>query len=263
MIRDVALRGKSFRVSEGDQAFLHRLSRAAIAFGATFSNDRFWSRYAQGRWESHTFRLFDRFLDSRHSYVDIGAWIGPTVLYAAQLAAHTYAIEPDPTAFSILKSNVRLNPLLAEKISLFNGALHPTSGTVELGACSSFGDSMSSVHFAGSSPTVTVDALSLEDLVDRYGISDCSLIKMDIEGGETGLLPSMKTFLKSQKPALMVSLHPFWFPDFTLDCEAILDTLSVYAHLYDKKGSEVTAQGLRKRLRSRLGLDLVATDPSL
>lgn len=259
MIRNIYLRGREFRVSEGDQAFFHRLFKASIAFGSTLFNARFWHRYANGKWESHTFDIFDRFLDDQHSYIDIGAWIGPTVLYASQLAAHTYAIEPDPTAFSILKSNIDLNPQLKGKISLFRGALYSESGNIELGAYSSFGDSMASVHFPRSSQAITVEALSLKDFMEKFSVSNCSFIKMDIEGGETVLLPSIKEFLKSQKPTLLVSLHPRWFPDFAKDSEAILDTLFVYTHIYDNKGNEMTPQSIRRRLHRRLVQDIVAT----
>ncbi|PEC43110.1 hypothetical protein CON11_19670 [Priestia megaterium] len=38
-----------------------------------------WNEMHQNNWEEETFEIFDRFLNNEHSYIDIGAWIGPTV----------------------------------------------------------------------------------------------------------------------------------------------------------------------------------------
>src|SRR5580692_4173846 len=70
----------------------------------------FWDEVSSGTWESSTFAIFDRFLDRQHSYIDIGAWIGPTVLYGCQLAKTAYALEPDPLAYVELAQNIAVNP---------------------------------------------------------------------------------------------------------------------------------------------------------
>jgi hypothetical protein len=74
----------------------------------------FWEKlYAN--WEESTFTIFDRFLNTNSSYLDVGAWIGPTILYGAQKAEHVYAIEPDPVAYQELTRNLQLNPSLTSK----------------------------------------------------------------------------------------------------------------------------------------------------
>lgn len=54
-------------------------------------------------WEITTFEVFDKYLDKDKYYIDIGAWIGPTVLYAAQKTKRVIAFEPDNIAFNALK----------------------------------------------------------------------------------------------------------------------------------------------------------------
>ena len=49
------------------------------------------------------------------TYVDIGAWIGPTVLYGGQIAARCITAEPDPTAREALEANLDLNSSVAAK----------------------------------------------------------------------------------------------------------------------------------------------------
>ena len=83
----IRLRNKQFQVSAG-------------------RNTAFWQEVASGAWESDTFAIFDRFLDQQHSYIDIGTWIGPTLLYGCQLARRTYGLEPDPIAFAELEANL-------------------------------------------------------------------------------------------------------------------------------------------------------------
>ena len=81
------------------------------------NNASFWASMQVGVWEPETFKIFDIFLDKNHSYVDLGAWIGPTVLYGCQNAKFCYAIEPDPVALKQLKNNEDLNPNLISRIS--------------------------------------------------------------------------------------------------------------------------------------------------
>jgi hypothetical protein len=88
-----------------------------------------WQKY----WERNTHRIFDKFLDPRYSYIDIGAFIGATVLYGAHIAKKVYAIEPDPVAIKELEKNILLNPRLKEKIELHKKCINVCSGPVKFG----------------------------------------------------------------------------------------------------------------------------------
>lgn len=90
-----------------------------------------WLDYKKGNYEPKTFKIFDKFLDEDHSYIDIGAYIGPTVLYACQLAKHCFAIEPDPIACKELKNNIALNAHLKSKITVSELAISNRSGTTK------------------------------------------------------------------------------------------------------------------------------------
>ena len=111
----------------------------------------FWKHVQNGKWEPETFTVLNKYLNRKHSYIDIGAWIGPTVLYGCQLAKHCYAFEPDPVAFQELRSNVRLNKALIPRITLCNLALSNSSRRIRLyqgtlpGHNSEWGNSMSSL----------------------------------------------------------------------------------------------------------------------
>jgi FkbM family methyltransferase len=262
MRKEIRKRGIAFTVNASEPSLPLRFWQALQAFGTTFANFSFWDRVARGSYEPWLFEILDRFLDPEHSCLDIGAWIGPFSLYACQRARRCYAVEPDPVAFAALESNVALNPLLASRITLHRGAIWSESGGIPFGSSSTFGDSMSSGHFTKSFLTIQVPSLTIEDFLSTYGITDLGFIKMDIEAGETVVLPAMKEFLSTAKTPMLVSLHPLWFPDLQADTRRILDALSCYRHLYSRAGRLLEPGWIERRLRSRLIMDILATDRS-
>lgn len=214
-------------------------------------------------WEQDTYRILEKYLDAEHSYIDIGAWIGPTVLYAAHIAKKTYAIEPDPLAFKELEKNVSLNPELKQKISLHEKCINVSSGKVRFGSPSMGGDTISSLRFGNSENAWVVDGITFDDFLKENIITDCNFIKMDIEGGEAIVLPTMRHHLEKHKPTLHLSMHPQFFDDPMNDTASITDVLKIYKNLYveGKKKIDVSELLSKKRLKSRY--TIVATDKEM
>lgn len=167
-----------------------------------------WSQILANAWEEETFRVFDHFLKPDSAYLDIGAWIGPTALYGACKSKHVYAVEPDDTAFQEFIQNLELNPSLKTKVTGVNAALTAHTGPVLLYTRTEPGDSMSSMI-----PTLSYDnfaevrGLTIADFATEYAVKDIRFIKMDVEGGEFSLLPSMHDYLEYFRPTLYVSFH--------------------------------------------------------
>lgn len=211
----------------------------------------FWSNLEKNLWENDSYAAFDTFLDQKHSYIDIGAWVGPTVLYSSQLARHCYAVEPDPVAFKMLQDNLDLNPVIKNKISLFNVCIGPVSGSIKLGTKTEFGDSRSSIQFNATPNSITSASLTINDFISKNSITDCNFIKMDIEGGEAKVLPAMKDYLNKDKPIFLLSLHPFLFEDRIRDSKEIIEVLKIYKHIFYAYGKQLD----RKKLQSILIYD--------
>jgi FkbM family methyltransferase len=242
-----------------------KISKTNLHFFVNDLNDKFWHNFEKIGWENYTYIVFDVFLKKNCSYIDIGAWIGPTVLYGCQRAKHCFALEPDPVAFKTLQDNVNLNPSLKNKITLFNGCLGATCGEVRLGISSGlsdcgFGDSVSSMIFSESEKSIKVNSLTIEKLIERYNIEDCNFIKMDIEGGETILLPSMMDYLRKNKPTLYLSLHPNWFRDMEKDSRIITNVLMTYKYLFFDNGPRIKRDDLYGLLLQKKNITLVATE---
>jgi FkbM family methyltransferase len=238
---------------------------------APASHEAFWQDVTRGAWESDTFAIFDRFLDAQHSYIDIGTWIGPTILYGCQLARTAYGLEPDPIAFAELEVNVKLNAPASNNIRLFNGCIAKRTGEATLGSRAGGGDSTSSLLFAKKKTHWTVKALSFDEFIRLNAINDCNFIKMDIEGGEYSILPSMVDYLKSQRPTLHLSLHPLYLKvrplgwvgrviARILGTRKILRCTRFYRHMYDHSGRELTALELLWRCSAKISMDIVVTD---
>src|SRR5918994_6819920 len=79
---------------------------------------QFWYAWQLGFWERETFNVIDKFVTKGHTFIDVGAWIGPTVLYGVHRAARAFAFEPDPVAFPELEANAKANGI--EALELIN-----------------------------------------------------------------------------------------------------------------------------------------------
>jgi FkbM family methyltransferase len=200
----------------------HELSvsvhRRAFSVRCDDARHAFWSRVDAGLWEPQTFEVFQRFLRPDHSYIDMGAWIGPTVLYGAMLSRRVHALEPDPVAFAELAANVEANPALRRKIHLHPCGIGPDNGPLQLyagglyfGEQSHFGDSMSGMLAAPGAvgqPRREVQGMDLERFLALNAIDDCNFIKMDIEGGEYAVIPGLwRRLPQLGLPTLYVSFH--------------------------------------------------------
>ncbi|WP_170382650.1 FkbM family methyltransferase [Ruegeria atlantica] len=168
-------------------------------------HSKFWRKASAGKWEPETFAVLDKYLSPDRDYLDIGAWIGPTVLYAARRARHVWCFEPDPVAYRYLVWNLELNDI--RNVSAFGIALSNGFGVTQMASAhGEAGDSTSSLLHGGNHGT---DALTIgwDQFSKSVDLSDVSLVKMDIEGAEFSVLPSLLPWLKETSPALFLSTH--------------------------------------------------------
>ena len=143
----------------------------------------FWERVEDGSWEPEIFALMDRYLTPEWRWVDIGAWIGPTALWAAHRGAQVVCVEPDTTAFDCLEHNLAAN-LPREQWTTSEGALTRLPGWYRLAAHRGFGSSMSFLDPRGERQ---VRGWSIAEVFDALHLENVSLVKIDCEGSEYGI----------------------------------------------------------------------------
>jgi len=176
-------------------------------------------------WESGTFHILEYYKNKTKGniYIDVGAWIGPTVLYAANIYKKVIAIEPDPVAIQRLEENLSVNNY--DNIVLIKKGLSDKNGKSSFGGNGELGNSESTLLVADKeysswensvwakeqreSNIIEIETITIETLLLEQNISpsDISLIKMDIEGGELFVVSALETFLKTYKPVFYISLH--------------------------------------------------------
>ncbi|CUJ89645.1 methyltransferase, FkbM family [Ruegeria denitrificans] len=198
-------------------------------------HSKFWRKASAGAWEPETFAVLDEYLSPDSDYLDIGAWIGPTVLYGARRARHVWCFEPDPTAFRYLAWNLALNEI--NNVSAFGVALSDRFGVARMASVRGEpGDSTSSLLHDGTHGS---DALTIawDQFEAANDLSDVSLVKMDIEGAEYFVLPALIAWLKNLRPTLLLSLHaPLLSDQDRLDqTRSLLESLKFYTTILDEK----------------------------
>jgi FkbM family methyltransferase len=179
------------------------ISKAGIAYRVA-GPDSFWDWYESDDWEPETVAVYDRFLRAGATYVDLGAWIGPTVLLAASKAGRIVCAEPDPQAYPVLLENLALNPEVAAKTTAFPVAIGASDGEVVLSSQGEGGDSNSSVMRPGDAGARwTVEQVTMATLLERAAIASPDFVKVDVEGAEYDIVTMLV-----RAPALFVAMHP-------------------------------------------------------
>jgi len=125
-------------------------------------------------------REYDAVLANKQDLVilDIGANIGLFSLYAQDSAKHIYAIEPTPTTLNVLTQMVGDN----KKITIVPIALSDHNGQVDFYVHDN--PTINSANVDQNGQKVTVDARTIESILDQYKLDQVDFVKCDIEGGE-------------------------------------------------------------------------------
>lgn len=196
-------------------------------------------------WENETFNFLDQFLSKEKDYLDIGSWVGPTVIYSSFLCRSAIAVEPDPVAYRILNTNVELNNIsnikaINKAVSIFKNSFMSESKF--------FGDSMTRVS-SSSKKGIPVETIGLDTLIE---MGDFSIIKMDIEGSEFDVVPYYSSLLKEKRIPLYLSLHAPFFNDGTEKTKILINSLSDVNKVYNENGNEINIRDISDSFGSYL-----------
>ena len=173
--------------------------------------------HPQGEFISDTIRLNQEYYEKEvlsycaknydiSHYVDVGANIGNHIHFmAAHGAKHCVGFEPNPRNFELLKLN-------APQAKLFNFALSDHEGEAIFAF---FDDSSGNGHLLenfqdksarkwGEKPQETRVPVSR---LDKVGLENVTLLKIDVEGAELAVLRGAQETLKKFKPTIWIEMH--------------------------------------------------------
>jgi FkbM family methyltransferase len=150
-------------------------------------------------WLGETYRL-PAALASVETIVDLGANIGLTSVYLAQHygARRLIAVEPVPSNAALLRQNLELNNVAGDVIEAVIGAVD--------GVAHFHDASHSNLGYVADEGR-DVRSVSMKTVLDQLGTAEIDILKVDIEGGEQGLLTGERSWLRHVR-SLMIEFHP-------------------------------------------------------
>jgi FkbM family methyltransferase len=151
--------------------------------------------------------------------VDLGSNIGVTAMYWAQRYpnAKMALVEPDPDNFKLLQRNTAA---FQHRCVLFNSAVSDKRGETSFFRSErEYGHSI--LKGDDSVSEIQVKTLTVSDVLSEAGFPRVDLLKMDIEGGEQIVMPTIETW-KHAPRYLIAELHPpYDFAAFTEHCRSV------------------------------------------
>jgi FkbM family methyltransferase len=194
-------------------------------------------------WEEETLEWIRSHVRPSMRFCDIGAWVGPTSMFAAKLGAEVVCFEPDPAAYERLLFNLRMN---AEgRVAPFNLALGAVDGIRRLAPLAKeLGQSGSSLYAPEDrAESVRVLVLSWTSAVRLLELPAFDVVRIDIEGGEAELLTDMLPWLRQHRPHLLLGTHWRFIPEDKK--ETFVETLRELGAIYPRS-REIDMDAVRK-----------------
>jgi len=179
----------------------------------------------EGLWDPSLTNFIESNLKPGDVFIDVGAHVGYFTLLAARRVGaegNVLAIEPNPNALSQLEQNVQQSDL--ENVLIEQAACGDSDGSIEL-----FLNTESNTSMASLSPTnatgagsVKVSCTRVDELLEKHGLRQANLVKIDVEGAELGVLRGMKKTMNSLRPIIVLELEPALLKSFGTTVDEIM-----------------------------------------
>tara|TARA_X000000950_G_scaffold289506_1_gene414451 strand:- start:4240 stop:5004 length:765 start_codon:yes stop_codon:yes gene_type:complete len=166
---------------------------------------KFWQRYMHTDWEQDFFNYVNNTKFLKYNFIDVGAAVGAMSLYAASKFKLVISLEPDITAFEILKKNVNLNRNKFDNIKLLNKFLSTKNEKSRFISGPIFGASHFVTKKAGN---FLCYGITLKKILKKFN-NNKFFLKIDIEGYEFSLLKNLEfqNIIRKYKPPIYLAIH--------------------------------------------------------
>jgi FkbM family methyltransferase len=228
-----------------------RPDRVRIAIlGKTFEmpDHRWWPKYAMD-WEPGTLRAYRALVRPGDTVVDVGAWIGPTVMFAcARGARRVLAIEPNPLSLPYLEALADAVRANGTELSICPEGVFSAAGEMDFGMPTGIEllpESVSSLLGRGT----RIKVAPLPDLLARYGFAEADFFKIDIEGAEFAIADQIAELASRPGLRVLLSLHPPFAPA-DIDMRELTRALAVF-DLYEMTQRPIAHDEVAARIASQ------------
>ena len=142
--------------------------------------------------------------------IDVGAGLGEeAIVYSNAVgpSGRVVAIEANPDVCQVLTDVVKLNKL--SNVEVVNVALSPVLGAVTMNNEVESYLSGSLQNTKSTAKYFKVDGMPLSELIERYGIKEIDLLKVNIEGAERFLTEEIRPEVFKKIKNIAISCHDF------------------------------------------------------
>lgn len=246
------------------------LERSGIRWELDLAEGIDLSIYLLGAFEPRLVGAYRKLIRPGACILDIGANIGAHTLQFAKLVGdrgRVVAYEPTAYAFGKLQANLRLNPMLALRVTAIQAMLVASADQALTSAVVSSWPLDAHARdgrlsFGAERDTAGAVVLTLDESLRRIGVSAVDYIKIDVDGNELDVLRGAESLMREQRPTLFLELAPYEYrnPD---DFEAVLEILwRLNYGLRTERGSAALPRDgreLRARIPSLGGINVIAS----
>jgi FkbM family methyltransferase len=183
--------------------------RNGVAQGLKFNAGESCPELALGTYEVPIQNIFAQYLKAGDVFYDIGANVGFFSIIAAKLVGDTgkvYAFEPGEDNVHSVRHNAQLNNF--SQVEVIAKAVSHTTGSGQLLLAKYSGGHTLAVTDAPPdlAGEVTVDLVSIDDLIAQNKIQPPNFVKVDVEGAELDVLKGMTETIKTYQPTVIYEI---------------------------------------------------------
>jgi FkbM family methyltransferase len=165
---------------------------------------------------------------------DVGANAGSYTILASVLVGNSgrvIAFEPVPANVEFLRQHVRINGL--QNVTIVSAAVDERTGEAKFEPTSDWVLG----HLSTAGP-MTVETVTLDDYAVRADARLPDVIKVDVEGGELGVLRDAAQLLKRAKPIIFLAVHS---AELDKQCQSILAEAGYNVRMIEHHPDELVA----------------------
>lgn len=140
--------------------------------------------------------------------VDVGAYTGDSAVYFSKRGARlVVALEPDPKNYELALENVKMNGL-TDRVKLVNLALSVETGESKI-AVNLETPNITQLENSGlnSANTIEISTVTVDELMNRFGLSNIDVLKMNCEGCEYGIIRNMPVTTLQSIGEILLEFH--------------------------------------------------------
>ena len=177
--------------------------------------------YLLGGFEVRTLDRYKELVRDGDIVLDIGANVGSHTLPLAELVGRTgkvISFEPTAHAFAKQKTNISLNPMLAQRIDAHQMMLMANASEAMPEAVYSswpleVAEDLHSEHHGRLMSTQGARLDSLDEALRDLGVDKVDFIKLDVDGNELEVLLGATATIEESKPRIMLELAPYVYAE--------------------------------------------------